>query len=119
MATISIEGMEFHAYHGCFKEEQIIGNTFIVDIHLVTDTTESEQTDKLDLTVNYADVYEIAKEQMATKSKLLEHVARRIMDVTLDQFPEIDFIEIKISKLNPPVGGKVHSVSVTIDNIEE
>jgi len=114
MSTISIEGMEFHAYHGCFAEEQVIGNAFIVDLHLDTETSSSEQSDDLDETVNYAEVYNLVKEQMVIKSKLLEHVGRRILDAVLERYQEIDFMEVKISKLNPPVGGKVHSVSVTI-----
>jgi len=114
MSTISIEGMEFQAYHGCFAEEQVIGNTFIVDVHLDTETSSSEQSDNLDETVNYAEVYDLVKEQMNIKSKLLEHVGRRILDAVLERFSEIDFMEVKISKLNPPVGGKVHSVSVTL-----
>ncbi len=61
--------MEFHAYHGCFAEEQIIGNTFIVDLHLDTETDASELSDKLDETVDYAAVFEIVKAQMAIKSK--------------------------------------------------
>lgn len=119
MATISVEGMEFHAYHGCFAEEQVIGNTFIVDVHMDAETSSAEVSDNLEETVNYAGVYEIVKEQMEIKSKLLEHVARRSMDAILEKFPEIDFLEIKISKLNPPVGGKVHAVSVTLDNIDD
>ena len=119
MSTIAIEGMEFHAFHGCFKEEQVIGNTFMIDVHFDTDTSSSELSDSLDETVNYAAVYEIVKQQMAINSKLLEHVGRRIMDAVLMRFQEIDFIEVKVSKLNPPVGGKVYSVSVTLDNIEE
>lgn len=118
MSTISIEGMEFHAYHGCFAEEQVIGNTFIVDLHLDTEADASELSDNLDETVDYAAVFEIVKEQMSIKSKLLEHVGRRILDNVLERFPEVDFAEVKVSKLNPPVGGKVHSVSVTLDNID-
>ena len=119
MATISIEGMEFHAYHGCFEEEQLIGNTFMVDIHMETDTAAAERSDNLEETVNYADVFQLVKEEMAVNSKLLEHVGRRIMDAILERYPQVDIIELKISKLNPPVGGKVHAVSVTMDNIDE
>ncbi len=119
MATISIEGMEFHAYHGCFEEEQLIGNTFMVDIHMETDTIAAEHSDKLEETVNYADVFQLVKEEMAVNSKLLEHVGRRIMDAILEKYPQVDIIEMKISKLNPPVGGKVHAVSVTMDNIDD
>ena len=119
MATISIEGMEFHAYHGCFEEEQVIGNTFMVDIHMETDTAAAERSDNLEETVNNADVYQLVKEEMAVNSKLLEHVGRRIMDAILERYPQVDIIELKISKLNPPVGGKVHAVSVTMDNIDD
>jgi 7,8-dihydroneopterin aldolase/epimerase/oxygenase len=115
MATISITGMEFHAYHGCFKEEQIIGNRFIVDIQFDTDTTEAEVTDNLSKTVNYAAVYSLVKNEMVITSKLLEHLAKRILDSITTAFPQITNAELKVSKMNPPVGGKVDCVSVTLN----
>jgi len=114
MATISISGMEFHAYHGCFKEEQVIGNTFIVDIILETDTSKAELTDDLRKTVNYAAVYSLVKKEMEITSKLIENVARRILDAIIVSFPKVIFIELKVAKVNPPVGGKVDRVSVTL-----
>lgn len=114
MATISINGMEFHAYHGCFKEEQVIGNTFIVDIILKTDTSEAEITDDLRKTVNYASVYSLVKKEMEITSKLIENVARRILDAIIVSFPKVIFIELKVAKMNPPVEGKVDRVSVTL-----
>ena len=80
MSTISIEQMEFYAYHGCFKEEQIIGTRFLVDLYLETDTKKAEKTDELADTVNYQEVYLLVKKEMDIKSKLLEHVGRRILD---------------------------------------
>lgn len=114
MAAISVTGMEFHAFHGCFKEEQVIGNTFIVDVYLETDTSEAEVTDDLRKTVNYAAVYGLVKKEMEITSKLIEHVARRILDSITFSFPQIAFAELKVSKMNPPVGGKVDCVSVTL-----
>ena len=114
MAQISLEGMEFFAYHGCFSEEQIIGTRFVVDLWLETDTAEAEITDKLSKTVNYQEVYLLIKEQMMIQSKLLEHVGRRIIDALHEKFREIKAVKIKVSKMNPPLGGKVGNVSVTI-----
>ena len=114
MAKISIKGMEFHAFHGCFKEEQMIGNTFIVDVCLETNTTRAEMSDDLRNTVNYAVVYELVKKEMEITSKLIEHVAKRILDSITFAFPQITSTELKVSKMNPPVGGKVDSVSVTM-----
>ena len=114
MATIALEGMEFHAYHGCFAEEQVTGNTFYVDIYFDTDTSMAEDTDDLNETVNYAEVYEIIKSQMELKSKLLEHVGKRIIDAITKRFPEVETIELKVSKMNPPIGGKVDNISVIL-----
>jgi 7,8-dihydroneopterin aldolase/epimerase/oxygenase len=114
MATISITGMEFHAFHGCFKEEQVIGNTFIVDVSLETDTSLAEKSDVLKQTVNYAVVYSIVKNEMEINSKLIEHVGRRILNSILASFPQVVSIELRVAKLNPPIGGRVDRVSVTL-----
>jgi len=119
MGLISIENMEFFAYHGCFSEEQIIGTRFIVDLYIEADTHEAEASDKLSKTINYQDVFLMVKEQMAIKSNLLENVARRILDTLLDNFPEVEFAEIKVSKMNPPLGGKVGNVSLTLSTEDE
>ncbi len=115
MSIISIEGMEFFAYHGCFTEEQIIGTNFNVDLFLTIDTSKAENTDNLYDTVNYQDVFQLVKAEMQVTSKLLEHVAKRILNVVIAKFPEIENATIKIKKLNPPLGGKMDFVSVTLN----
>ncbi|MBP6870682.1 MAG: dihydroneopterin aldolase [Bacteroidales bacterium] len=114
MGTIAIEGMEFYAYHGCFHEEQIIGTRFTVDLFMEADTTSAELTDDLSETVDYQSVYRVVSEEMAIKSKLLEHVARRILSRIGREFPQVGAARIKVSKMNPPVGGKTERVSVEI-----
>ena len=115
MSTISIEGMEFFAYHGCFEEEQIIGTKFLVDLYIETETKLAEETDDLTKTINYQEVYWLVKDEMKIKSKLLENVARRILSSLKSNFPETKSAKIKISKLNPPLGGKMQNVSLTIE----
>jgi len=114
MGTIAIEGMEFHAFHGCMKEEQVIGNTFVVDLYLESDTSNSEESDKLDDTVDYSKAFDIVKEEMETPSKLLEHVGRRIISDIKKDFPEVESVEVKVAKKSPPVNGQADSVSVTL-----
>ena len=116
MSIISIEGMDFFAYHGCFKEEAIIGAKFIVDVFLEVNTSEAENTDDLNKTINYQIVYLLVKAEMEIKSKILEHIAKRILISIKNNFPEIIESKVKISKLNPPLGGKVRSVSVTLSS---
>ncbi len=114
MGKIILEQMEFYAYHGCFKEEQIIGNRFIVNLELETNTAAAEISDKLHDTVNYQEVYYLIKLEMDTKSHLLEHIARRIMEKVMGSFPAVSGLKLRISKMNPPLGGKLHAVSVEL-----
>jgi dihydroneopterin aldolase len=115
MAKISIEGMEFFAYHGCFKEEQIIGTKFKIDLFLDTDTSTAEQSDDLNDTVNYLAVYNVVKTEMAIKSKLLENVGRRILSRVKEEFPAVKHAILKIRKINPPLGGKIDFVAVELE----
>lgn len=115
MSIISIENMEFFAYHGCFSEEQIIGNKFIVTIEMEVDTRKAEDSDRLEQTVNYQKVYECIKVEMDKKSKLIENIAKRIINSIYKNFNEVTKIKIKLSKINPPIGGKVENVSITLE----
>lgn len=114
MARILLENMEFYAYHGCFKEEQVIGNRFLVDLVVDVETKEAEQSDKLQDTVNYQAIYNRVKDVMGQKSHLLEHLARRLVDSLQSEFPAIRSVSVKVSKMNPPMGGKMRCVSVEL-----
>lgn len=114
MAIIEIENIEFHANHGHYKEEQLIGNTFLVNLKIEYDSEKAQQSDNLKDTVNYQIAFEIVKREMAKKSHLLEHVGNKILESLYNELPGIDNASIKISKLNPPMGGKIEKVSVTI-----
>jgi len=114
MGQIQIEGMEFYAFHGHFREEQIVGNKFLVDLTIEADTQKPAISDNLKDAVNYQNAYEIIKAEMGKKSYLLENIAGRILDALYRELPGITRATVKVSKLNPPVGGKVHSVSVVV-----
>jgi len=114
MGLIQIENMEFYSFHGHFKEERIVGNKFLVDLTIETDMTAPAMSDNLKDAVNYQKAYEIVKSQMERKSYLLEHIAGRILDAIYSEMEGIIKITIKVSKLNPPMGGKIGSVSVVM-----
>jgi len=111
MGTILLEGMEFFAYHGCYKEEQIIGTKFIVDLSVEFDAMPAERSDHLRDTVNYAALFQCVKREMGQRSHLLEHLAWRIIGAIRQEFPMVGEIELKIAKINPPMGGKMRQVS--------
>jgi dihydroneopterin aldolase len=114
MGLIHIENMEFYSFHGHFKEERIVGNKFLVDLTIETDMKAPVETDNLKDAVNYQRIYEIVKLQMEKKSHLLEHIAGRILDAVYSEMEGIKKATVKVSKMNPSMGGKIGSVSVIL-----
>ncbi|MHC1778865.1 MAG: dihydroneopterin aldolase [Bacteroidales bacterium] len=111
---LELVNMEFYAYHGCFREEQIIGNKFTVTLTIETDLSVPAESDELSDAVNYQELYKLVRREMEITSKLLENVANRITSSIHKSFPEIKKITVSISKLNPPVGGKVEASRVVL-----
>jgi dihydroneopterin aldolase len=115
MSLIRIENMNFYAFHGCFDEEQKIGTHFRVDLAMQVNTFKAQKSDNLEDTVNYLSVYREVKRQMMTSSHLLEHVADRIGEAILRNFMQVEQLSVKVTKLNPPLGGQMEGVSVEIE----
>ena len=111
---IELDGMEFHAYHGCLEKERKEGNTFLVDFHAETELKKAVKSDDLKDTIDYGRIYDIVAEQMAVPSNLLENVAGRIVDAIRKEFKEILFLKIRVSKKNPPVNGVCAWSRVTV-----
>lgn len=118
MAVIKLENMEFHAYHGCMEHEKKLGNTFLVTIEMTIDTKAAGKNDDLIDTLNYQLVYDVVKKQMDTPSNLIEHVAQRIINNLTDSFPQVSFFTLKLSKLNPPLGGKTEKVTIELTSLD-
>ncbi len=114
MHQIIVEGINIYAYHGCLEEEGKIGCHYIVNVTMQTDFTTAAATDDLNETIDYVTVYQTVKQEMAIRSKLLEHVAQRIINRLKHDFKEVQKIEVKVTKLNPPMNGNVDRVSVVI-----
>ena len=115
MGKIIIEEMEFYAFHGHYREEQIVGNRFLVDLEIKTNLNVPAETDQLIDAVNYQQAYQIIKQEMRRKkSNLLENIAKRILDALYDHMSGIEKVTVRIRKMNPPMGGPIRSVGVTL-----
>lgn len=114
MEKITISGLKIAAHHGVLPQERKVGNEFTVDVTLIVDAYKAMVSDEITDTVNYAEVADIVKQQMAVPSKLLEHVAWRIREAITSKFGSIISGGIvKISKLAPPIAAQLESVSFT------
>ncbi len=119
MVEISLEEMKFYAYHGVLEQEQIVGNNFEVTLKLLADVRDSVFSDNLEDTINYAEIYQIVKDEMSIKSKLLEHLAGRINQRILNDYQKVKEVNIKISKLNPPFHSDLKTVSIQLSQKRE
>ena len=114
MHKIILDGIKVYAYHGCLQEEAKIGANYIVDVTMETDFTEAAQNDDLNKTIDYVEVYDLVKLQMAIRSNLIEHVGQRIVTELKNKFSTLKNLEVKVTKLNPPMNGNVEQVSIVI-----
>jgi len=114
MGQIALEGLEFFAFHGYYDEEQKIGNKYGVDLHLKTDLHAAGASDKLAETVNYEVLYRLTLAEMQQPARLLEHLAHRILDRVMAEFPQVRRARVSVSKFNPPLGGICQRARVTL-----
>lgn len=115
MGTIKLQNIRTFSYHGCLEEEAKIGSDYRVDLEIKTDLRKSAQTDELKDTVDYVLLNRIVEEEMAIRSKLLEHVASRIITRIFKEIASVSRIVLGVSKLNPPIGGDVEAVTVEME----
>lgn len=118
MALIRLEKMEFYSYIGCFDDEKIVGNPFIVEFEFLTDTFVAQKNDDLEETIDYTVIYKIIETEMSTKCNLVENVCYRILRSVQNTFPKIKFAMVEVAKLNPPIGGRLESVRVKLSTDE-
>lgn len=113
--TIEVNGIQLYGFHGCLTEEGKIGGHYIVDLRVVTDFHSAALSDNLSETVDYVVLNRIAKEEMAVRSKLIEHVGQRIYARIIKEVPNIHGLSVKITKLSPPINGDVKNVAIIIE----
>jgi 7,8-dihydroneopterin aldolase/epimerase/oxygenase len=115
MGIIKLQNIRTFSYHGCLEEEAKIGSDYRVDLEIKADLRKGMVTDELADTVDYVQLNRIVVEEMAIRSKLLEHVAQRIVKRIFAELPEVSRILVAVSKINPPIGGDVEAVTIQVE----
>lgn len=114
-STIFVNDIQLHAYHGVMPQEQLTGNDYLVSVSAQYPIDKAIITDDVQHTLNYAMVYDIVKEEMGISSKLVEHVAGRIAQHLMKQFADISAVQVRITKLNPPMGAQCAGAGVEVE----
>tara|TARA_R110002072_G_scaffold7503_2_gene40428 strand:+ start:170517 stop:170882 length:366 start_codon:yes stop_codon:yes gene_type:complete len=119
MGTIRLKNIRIFTNHGCLIEEEKIGSDYLVNLKVEANLAAAATSDHLKDTVDYVHLQHIVKTEMAMRSKLLEHVGQRIIDRIFSEISLVTQAEVAISKLNPPIGGDVAEVEVTMSGTRE
>ena len=115
MSKIFLEDVKIYAYHGVLPEENIIGTYYILNAEIHTDLWKAAVSDDLNDTIRYADINEIIHNEMKIQSKLLEHVAGRIIAKINEKFNQISYIKLRITKTSPPMKGEMKGASIELE----
>lgn len=114
MGRVKVDNIRVYAHHGCLKEETAIGSEYLVNVSVKANLSKASLTDRLSDTVDYVHINHIVKEEMEKPSKLLEHVAKHIIDRIFSEILIVEKAKVWVSKINPPIGGDVEKVTVVL-----
>ena len=111
---VFLQDARFHAFHGVMPQERQVGADFVLDLKVGYPLERAMQSDEIADTLNYAALYDLVAREMQQPSKLLEHVAGRIVEAISQAFPQVTSIDLELTKQNPPMGADCEGASVEI-----
>ena len=109
---ICLHEVRFYAFHGVMPQERSVGGEFLVSVKVGYPLEKAMSSDDVADTLNYAALYELVKKEMMQPSSLLEHVMGRIVEAIEKAFPKVTSVEVKIKKVNPPMGSDSNGAEV-------
>ena len=112
---VLLKDVKIYAYHGVLAQERVVGAYYTINIGIETDFSRAMETDELEGTISYAEVYDTIKAEMEIPSQLVEHVAGRICRAIFDRFPTAKAVHLEILKENPPMGADCRGAGVSIN----
>ncbi len=113
-SCICLDNLRFHAFHGVLPQERITGNDYRVSLRIAYDISRAMESDRVEDTLNYAEVFELVRQEMTVPCNLIERVAGRIGDRLFREFPEIGELDLRIVKVNPPMGADCEGAGVEV-----
>ena len=118
-SVISLSDVRLYAFHGVLEQERRVGAEYSISVRVHYNISKAMESDDVTDTLNYAELLDVVKREMAQPSKLLEHVAGRMGRAIIDGFPQAEAVELTITKLNPPMGALCAGACVTLHLIND
>lgn len=114
--TVGLRDVRFRGPHGVHAAEAVVGGDFRVDVVCVLRPRATPIDEDLSATLDYAELYTICARVMSVRADLLETLAERIVSgVRASRGELVAEVAVEIQKLHPPVGGRVGSAWVRLE----
>jgi dihydroneopterin aldolase len=112
--TIEITGLSLYTHHGATAAEREVGQRLVLDLRLDLGETDATATDRLEDTVDYAEVCQLVGLIAQQRSHhTLERLCATIAERLLDDYP-VEGVFVKATKPEPPIPLPVEAVSVEV-----
>jgi len=112
---IRVTGIKAFGYHGVLPHEATEGQDFIVDLLITLDLRAVSLSDDLQETINYADLAQIAHDNIVgERVQLIERLAGRIAEEISSAYSQIISVSVTVHKPHAPVTVDFEDISVTI-----
>jgi dihydroneopterin aldolase len=118
-SCIFIDNLRLHAFHGVLPQENRVGGDYLVTLRVHYNILRAMETDDVADTLNYAGLCRLVEREMACPSRLLEHVAGRIAQAVFSNYPQSTGLDLRLTKLNPPMGADCSGAGVEIHLIND
>ncbi len=115
MDKIVLRNMKFYGYHGVRQDEQLNGQQFIVDVQLNADLKVACESDRIEDTVDYSQVFNTVKRITENRRfSLVESLAESICSRILLDFSRVTQVEVTVKKPHAPIEGEFDWVGVSV-----
>ncbi|MBR1548720.1 MAG: dihydroneopterin aldolase [Prevotella sp.] len=116
---ITLHDVRLTARHGVMEQERTVGADYSVTLRVEADVSRAVETDSVEDTVNYAELYQLLCREMQQPSCLLEHAAGRIGQAVFSRYPQVASVDVRLCKLNPPMGADCGGASIELHLIND
>lgn len=116
---VGLDGLRIHAFHGVYPEEALTGHWFRIDLQVEVTNRTGIGSDDLATTLNYGDLHEICRTEMAVRADLLETVCKKIIRTIRQRHPATGEVRIRLTKEHPAFIGGCSAVFVEFLSLPE
>jgi dihydroneopterin aldolase/2-amino-4-hydroxy-6-hydroxymethyldihydropteridine diphosphokinase len=116
MDKIVISHLEVFSHHGVYKEENVLGQKFLVSVEIFADLSAAAKNDDLSKSVNYGEVCHFIKKEMEQNTfKLIEALTAHLAKKILLEFKNIEKVKVQVKKPWAPILLPIETVSVEME----